>query len=147
MNAAVPPLKGSWVPHDTRDEIVDYVHYWNGRTDIPARQIVAGAGLGSSKFYDWKKRYGKVNEHNGLVPRDWWLEDWEQQAIIDFHHQYPLEGYRRLTFMMLDADVVAVSPSSVYRVLRRAGLMDRWNGKASKKGLPATRKTFSCVFP
>jgi putative transposase len=29
----------------------------------------------------------------------------------------PLEGYRRLTFMMLDADVVAVSPSSVWRVL------------------------------
>jgi hypothetical protein len=27
--------------------------------------------------------------------------------------------------MMLDADVVAVSPSSVYRVLRDAGLMER----------------------
>ncbi len=36
--------------------------------------------------------------------------------------------------MMLDADVVAVSPSSVYRVLRAAGVMDRWNGKTSKKG-------------
>ena len=31
----------------------------------------------------------------------------------DFHLKNPLEGYRRLTFMMLDADVVAVSPSSV----------------------------------
>ena len=36
--------------------------------------------------------------------------------------------------MMLDADVVAVSPSSVYRVLRDAGVMDRWNKKKSKKG-------------
>jgi putative transposase len=36
--------------------------------------------------------------------------------------------------MMLDADVVAVSPSSVYRVLRDAGLMDRHNSKASLKG-------------
>ena len=36
--------------------------------------------------------------------------------------------------MMLDEDVVAISPSSVYRVLRCAGLMDRWNGKTSKKG-------------
>ena len=127
-------MKGSWVPHDTRDEIVDYVRYWNGRTEIPARQIVAWAGLGSSKFYDWKKRYGKVNEHNGLVPRDFWLEEWEKQALVDFHQQNPLEGYRRLTFMMLDANVVAVSPSSVYRVLKQAGLMDRWNGKTSKKG-------------
>ena len=27
------------------------------------------------KFYDWRERYGKVNEHNGWVPRDFWLED------------------------------------------------------------------------
>jgi len=51
-----------------------------------------------------------VNEHNGWVPRDFWLAPWEKQAIIDFHREHPLEGYRRLTFMMLDADVVAVSP-------------------------------------
>jgi putative transposase len=61
-----------------------------------------------------------ANEHNSLVPRDWWLEDWEKKAIIKFHASHPLEGYRRLAFMMLDADVVAVSPSSVYRVLRNA---------------------------
>ena len=36
--------------------------------------------------------------------------------------------------MMLDADVVAVSPSSVYRVLRDARLMERHNTKASLKG-------------
>ena len=56
------------------------------------------------------------DEHNGWVPRDFWLEDWEKQAIIEFHLKNPLEGYR-LTFMMLDADIVAVSPSSVWRVL------------------------------
>jgi len=31
------------------------------------------------------------------------------------------EGYRRLTFMMLDADIAAVSPSSVWRGLGQAG--------------------------
>ena len=68
------------------------------------------------------------------IPRDFWLEDWEKKRILDFHSRNPLEGYRRLTFMMLDADIVAVSPSSVYRVLREAGVMDRFNGKPSKKG-------------
>ena len=57
----------------------------------------------ASKFYDWRERYGKVNEHNGWVPRDFWLEEWEKQAIIGFHLKNPLEGYRRLAFMMLDA--------------------------------------------
>jgi hypothetical protein len=36
--------------------------------------------------------------------------------------------------MMLDADVVAVSSSSVYRVLLDAGLMERHNSKPSLKG-------------
>jgi hypothetical protein len=36
--------------------------------------------------------------------------------------------------MMLDQDLVAVSPSTTYRVLSAAGLLDRWNGKPSKKG-------------
>ncbi len=36
--------------------------------------------------------------------------------------------------MMLDEDVVAVSPSTTYRVLSKAGRLDRWNPKPSKKG-------------
>jgi transposase InsO family protein len=90
--------------------------------------------VGSSKFYDWRARYGRVNEHNGWVPRDFWLEAWEKRAILDFHDRNPLEGYRRLTFMMLDADVVAVSPASVWRVLHQAGLLSRWKRKLSGKG-------------
>jgi Integrase core domain len=35
---------------------------------------------------------------------------------------------------MLDADVVAVSPASVWRVLKQAGLLSRWKGKSSRKG-------------
>lgn len=91
-------------------------------------------GVTPSKFYSWRERYGRNNDHNADVPREWWLEGWEKQAILDFHTKNPLEGYRRLAFMMLDADVVAASPSSVYRVLRDAGLMRLHPIKPSKKG-------------
>jgi transposase InsO family protein len=37
-------------------------------------------------------------------------------------------------FMMLDADIGAVRPTSVWRVLGQAGLLSKWNGKLSKKG-------------
>ena len=36
--------------------------------------------------------------------------------------------------MMLDQEIVSVSPSSVWRVLGQAGLLGKWNGKESKKG-------------
>jgi len=114
--------------------VVDYVRRWTGRTELPAKTLVGWLGIGTSKFHDWKDRYGKLNEHNAWVPRDWWLEDWEKQAILDFQRAYPLEGYRRMTFMMLDRDVVAASPTSVYRVLKAGGRIGQFAGKPSQKG-------------
>jgi hypothetical protein len=112
-----------WVPHDVRDRVVDFVRCWSAKTEISAGRFIHLLGVRASKFYDWRERYGRVNEHNGWVPRDFWLAPWEKRAIIAFHGEHLLEGYRRLTFMMLDADVVAVSPSSVWRVLQRADQM------------------------
>jgi putative transposase len=117
-----------------RDQIVDFVRCWSEKTEIGAGRFIEWLGVRASKFYDWRERYGKANEHNAWVPRDFWLEEWEKKAIVDFHLKNPLEGYRRLTFMMLDQDIVAVSPSSVWRVLGQAGLLAKWSGTPSKKG-------------
>jgi putative transposase len=122
------------VPHDTRDTIVDFVRGWGDKTDIPACRLLTWIGLSTSKFHDWKQRFGKVNEHNALVPRDHWLTDDEKDRIRVFARAHPLEGYRRLTFQMLDADVVACSPASVYRVLKSAGLLAGSSPVPSKKG-------------
>ncbi len=127
-------MNGSWVPHDTRDQVVDYVNRWTERSELPAKQLLQWLELREGKFYDWTKRYGKANEHNAQVPRDFWLEEAEKQAILNFHRQHPLDGYRRLTYMMLDADVAAVSPATVYRVLSQAGRLGRNWAKPSKKG-------------
>lgn len=115
--------------------MVDYVRYWSRRTGISYRRIVQWIGIPRSKFYQWRERYGKVNEHNAWIPRDFWLRDWEKQAILDFWSTHSREGYRRMTYMMLDADTVAVSPSTVYRVLQDAGVLHRWNrDHTSSKG-------------
>lgn len=123
-----------WVPHDVRDEVIDFVSYWQERTKRATGFFIRALGIGSSKFYQWRDRYGKANEHNGKVPRDFWLEQWEKEAIVKFYLEHPDEGYRRLAFMMLDQDVVYVSPTSVWRVLSEAGLLRRWNNGVSKKG-------------
>jgi putative transposase len=113
---------------------VDFVNRWSGKTGITVLSFLLWIGIATSKWHSWKHRYGKANEHNAWIPRDHWLEAEEKKAIIDFQALYPLEGYRRLTFMMLDADVVACSPASVYRVLKAAGLLERHNTKPSSKG-------------
>ncbi len=123
-----------WVPHHTRDSVVDYVRYWKEKTEILVKRLLGWIGVPAGTCYQWKQRYGKVSEHNGWVPRDHWLLDTEKRAILDFYWEHPLDGYRRLTYMMLDRDIVAVSPASVYRVLKAADVMQRSNRKVSKKG-------------
>ncbi len=123
-----------WVPPDTRDSIVDFVCYWSRQSELNSTLLIDCLDIGRSKFYDWRKRYGRSNNHNGNIPRCFWLLDWEKQAIIDYYTDHPLDGYRRLAFMMIDEGIVAVSPSSVYRVLSGAGLLKSWNTKRSKKG-------------
>ena len=77
-------LIGSWVPHDTRDQIVDFVRRWSEKTEIGAGRFIGWLDITASKSYDWRERYGKVNEHNSWVPRDFWLEDREKEAISVF---------------------------------------------------------------
>src|SRR5439155_4041248 len=127
-------LKGCWVEPDKRDEIIDFINKWSEKAEIGSMRLVDWIGISRSKHAKWQKRYGMALEHNGLIPRDHWLEDWEKEKIIAFQQNNPLEGYRRLTYMMIDKDIVAVSPSSTYRVLQPAGLLQKWAHKPSKKG-------------
>lgn len=114
--------------------MVDYARLWSNKTEIPLKCFISWLSVARSKFYSWTERYGKVNEHNAPIPRDFWLESWERDAIVKFALDNPLEGYRRLTFMMLDQDIVAISPTSTWRVLSKAGLLQKWNPKKSLKG-------------
>jgi len=122
------------VPPDVRDAVVDFVHWAAEEGGFSTRSILPLIGLYENKFRHWEKRYGCENSHNGKMPRDFWIQDWEREAILEFHSRHPNDGYRRLTFMMNDANIVAVSPSTVYRVLKSAGLIGKRDCRPSKKG-------------
>lgn len=104
------------------------------KTELSRERVLRWAGLSRPRFVSWIQRYGKANEHNALVPRDHWITPEERARIVAFHAKHPLDGYRRITFMMLDQNVVAVSPTTTWRVLSAAGVLDRWNRNPSKKG-------------
>jgi len=114
--------------------VVDCLCHWSARTDLSLTQLITWLGIPSSKYYDWCQRYAQPNGHNAQEPRQFWLLPAERQAILGFQAEHPDQGYRRLCFMMLDADVVAVSPSSVYRVLKRAGRIGAHHHVSSTKG-------------
>lgn len=126
---------------NTRDAVVDCVRYWSGRASLSIKQLLTWLDIPTSKYYNWCDRYGHPSKHNARQPRATWLPDLERQAILDYHRDHPDEGYRRLTYMMLDADVVAVRPSSVYRVLKAAGVLSQRCGQAKGKGTGLVQAT------
>ena len=125
-----------------RDEVLDFIQHWSVRAEVDRKHFLGWLGLAKSTYGTWLKRYGTGNRHNGLMPCHHWLLEAEKQAIVAFHHSNPLEGYRRLSYLMLDANVVAASASSVYRVLKAAGVLDSWQAKLSKKGTGFERPLF-----
>ena len=113
---------------------MDFVHHWHERS-FEKKLLLRGIELSTSKFYSWLGRYGKDNDHNGKIPRDYWIQDWEKEKVIGFYLAHRTDGYRRVSYMMLDQDVAAVSPATTYRILANAGLLRRWNEtKTSSKG-------------
>ena len=59
---------------------IDFINKWSEKTQIAKKRFIHWIGIRFDKFHEWKNRYGKVNEHNSMVPRDFWLEDWEKKA-------------------------------------------------------------------
>ncbi len=127
-------MKACWTEFDTRDQVIDFINRFHDLTKISVIRLIGWLGLSPGKYYDWRNRYGVANDHNGKIPRDYWLEAWEKQAIIDYFILHPTEGYRRLTYMMIDENIIACAPSTVYRVLKEADLLNNRKLKPSKKG-------------
>jgi len=123
-----------WVAPQVRDQIVLFVGHYAARTGLAVGRLLQGIGIGRDRYGEWRRRAGRGNRHNAPIPRGHWLDRWEQRAIVGYFLGHPQEGYRRLTWMMVDEDVVAASPSSVYRVLKADGLLDGRGAGPSKKG-------------
>ena len=129
-----------WVEPEIRDSVVERITYLSFRSGIPVRKLLTQIGLCRVKFYKWVKRAGAPNLHNGKIPKSHWLTPEEIKMVEDYargHYGqndfFLKDGYRRITYTMLDSDIVAVHPSSVYRILKNAGLLNKWN--TSKKNM------------
>lgn len=118
-----------------RDEIIEYLVYWSRRAAFPVSKMLKLIGLSEQKFYEWKSKYGQPFKHNGKQPKDFWLTDDEKAAIIGYAKNHSQSGYRRMCYEMTDANVAAVSPTTVFRILRENGLLNRYpRPSPTKKG-------------
>jgi putative transposase len=129
-------LNHCWVTSEIRDKVIETILYYKKRTGKPLKELISYAGISRGKFYEWKERYRIPNNHNGNIPRLYWLMREEKDAIIEYARKNEdKEGYRRLCYKMIDEDVAYASPSTVYRILKEEDLLNGYiTRKESKKG-------------
>jgi len=136
-------LKGRWVEPDIRDDILTYTGTWARRTKRSRLDLIELLGISRSKYYEWRHHYGECRDKKDGFFRWWSIEPFEEEAILHYRKTHEFDGYRRLCYQMLDEDVVAVSPSTVYRVLKRHNLLSKWNKpeqKSKKEGFDQPQK-------
>ena len=107
------------------------------RASFPVNEALRIVELSRATWFRWAENGGRKPTPQIHPPKSHYLLEAEKQAIVEFKRAHPEEGYRRLSFMMIDEKIAAVSPASVHRVLQEAGLSSRWTqsaGDAHRKG-------------
>ena len=120
-------------------ELLALVTRTQQRTGWTLRRILKHLGLAKARYRDWVKRAAR-DALADRPPAAWGVDGIlpaEREAVKAYAVAHPRDGYRRLTWQMVDADVAYLSPSSVYRVLRDADRLYRWKRSASVGAVPA----------
>ena len=98
------------------------------QSDQPLSWILSELGLTRSVYYDWLERQKEGTlADRVVVPRSPLAALPEEvEATVGYAKAQPRQGYRRLTWMMIDGDIAYLTPSTVYRILDRYDLLYRW---------------------
>jgi putative transposase len=98
-------------------EIVNHVESQSGRR----RKVLMELGIPRSTYYRWRKGPGKRERRtpwNRITPN-------EERRVLAVASEYPELSSRQISAWITDNEGFAVSESTVYRILRREGLVKR----------------------
>jgi transposase InsO family protein len=107
------------------------------RSRWPTRRILHQLEIAPATYHRWLKTRGdgpSTPPARAASSSMYATLPSERQAIIDYALKRSDLRHRELAWKMLDENVAAVSPSTVYRVLGEANLVCRWVPRGRKKG-------------
>ena len=106
------------------------------RSGWAVKRTLAALGIARRSYYRWLKEeaWAKDRPTEALKPVPLYeaLSE-EQQAVIAYARKHPPLRHRELTWRMVDEDVAYLSPSTVYRILKRANLVCPYRRRAKRK--------------
>jgi putative transposase len=113
---------------------------------LPRRRALAELRLPSSTYYRWLKREseGRLEDRKGGSPLPWnKISPEDESKILSEARASPELSCRELAFQIIDSGCSYISESTVYRILRREGLIkpaEITGFKASKEYYRKTKR-------
>lgn len=123
------------MPPELQREMVSLVEQTKQRSGWSVGKALAVLEIPRSTYQRWRQATPRPTSPPRSTPGNLYeLLPAERQAVIDYALAHPEVRHRELAWRMLDAEVCAVSSSSVYRVLREVNLVCRWKPKPKVQG-------------
>jgi transposase InsO family protein len=108
------------------------------KTGLPLPVLLGFAGIPERTWREWQERRGVATRHNSNIPRGYYLTPEETEAIANYCRvacsSHPEKGYRTLCWEMVDKNIAFVGESSVYNVINRYKLVQKWDQIGEQAG-------------
>jgi putative transposase len=124
------------LPPELQKRVHEEVEQARQRSGWSAKKTLAALGISRRSYYRWLReeawaRALPVEPVKPLQPYEA-LEE-EKQAVLDYARKHPELRHREMAWRMVDEDVVYLSPSTVYRILKSANLVCPWRRRTKRR--------------
>jgi hypothetical protein len=132
------------VPPELQRQVHATVVQAKERSGWPARRTLAALGIARSTYQRWlrEEAWAKTLPEEPVKPvQPYEASVEEKQAVLDYARKHVELRHRELAWRMVDEDVVFLSPSTVYRILKTASLVCPWRRRMKRRREEAEKAT------
>jgi transposase InsO family protein len=126
------------MPVELQERVEEEVALTKRRSGWPVERTLTALGVSRTTYYRWQ-RAAALQVAGGLSgPPPQPIQPYEalpeeKAAVIEYALKHPELRHRELAWRMVDEDLVYVSSSTVYRILREAKLVCPWSRRTKRR--------------
>jgi putative transposase len=106
------------------------------RSEWPAKKTLAALGIPRRSYYRWlrEEAWARALPAEPVRPvQPYEALPEEREAVLQYARRHPELRHREMAWRMVDEDVVYLSPSTVYRILKSANLVCPWRRRMKRR--------------
>ena len=123
------------MPVELQKRVHEEVELTKRRSGWPAGETLAALGVSRRTYYRWLKEeaWAKARPADSIRPvQPYEALPEEKVAVREYALKHPELRHRELAWRMVDEDVVYLSPSTVYRILKGENLVCPWRRRKKR---------------